>query len=147
MAGKRQCRVTLSIPDCAGRREEVIAICSFYLTDVLSSPSPCQFSMLLRSLLHGRINFQAQKEFVCLYTCAIKEVSLLLMPVGWLTEFFSIYKNAKCLKWESNDNIIRILSWGQMRRMAAFGGCVWVQLLSSKFVSYLFPFLWKQCTY
>lgn len=82
----------------------------------------CQLSTLLRSLLHWRIHFQAQKGFVCLYTCALKEVFLLLMPVGWLAEFFSIYKNAKCLKWESNDNIIRIPSWGQMRQMVAWRG-------------------------
>lgn len=147
MAGKRQFRMTVSIPGSAGRWEEVIPICSLYLTAVLSATSCCQFSTPLRSLLYWGIHFQAQKEFVCLYTCALKEVFLLLMPVGWLAEFFSTYKNAKCLKWESNDNIIRILSRGQLRQTPALGGCACVQLLWSKFVSYLFPFLWKQCTY
>jgi hypothetical protein len=48
------------------------------------------------------------------------------MPVGRLAEFFSIYKHAKYLKWVSNDNIIRIPSWGQMSYTAALKICAWV---------------------
>lgn len=57
-----------------------------------------------------------------------------------LLNSFSIYKNAKCLKWELNDNMIRILSWDQMRQMVAVGGFFLGTASSSKFVSYLFPF-------
>nr|KAF6326438.1 hypothetical protein mPipKuh1_008433 [Pipistrellus kuhlii] len=105
-------------------------------------PAPPASSARCRELAIVRDQFSSTERFCLLVHLCSKGSFPVAMPVGCLAEFFSIYKNAKCLKWESNDNIIRILSWGWMRHSATVGGgCAWVlQFLRSKFVSYLFPF-------